>query len=80
MQAEYATGLIYLNDLAATSGGRIFSSEKLADGTQSLLGELSNRYYVTITVPRTNSGSHRVLVRVSRPSLAVFARGSFVEK
>ena len=53
--------------------------EKLADGTKSLLGELANRYYVTITVPRKNIGSRPVRVRVNRPSLAVFARGSFFD-
>ena len=76
-EAEYKWGLVYLNDLAAASGGRIFSSEKLDAGTRSLLGELANRYYVTIPVPRKNIGSRPVRVRVSRPSLAVFARGSF---
>lgn len=79
-EAEHKRGLLYLNDLAAASGGRIFSSEKLGDGTKSLLGELANRYYVTITVPRKNAGSRAVRVRVNRPFLAVFARGSFVEK
>jgi hypothetical protein len=78
-EAEYKTGLIYLNDLAAASGGRIFSSEKLHDATPSLLGELASRYYVTITVPRKNIGSRPVRVRVNRPSLAVFARGSFLD-
>lgn len=78
--AEYKRGLLYLQDLASASGGRLFSSEKLEDGTKSLLGELANRYYVTVTIPRKNSGSHAVRVRVNRPSVAVFARGSFVEK
>jgi VWFA-related protein len=78
-ETEYQKGLTYLDDLAATSGGRIFSSEKLGDGTKSLLGELANRYYVTITVPRKNIGSRPLRVRVNRPSLAVFARGSFFD-
>jgi len=77
---DYKKGWIYLNDLAAASGGRIFSSEKLVDGTRSLLGELANRSYVTVSVPRKNIGSRPVRVRVNRPSLAVFARGSLVEK
>jgi VWFA-related protein len=76
-EAEYRKGLLYLNDLAAATGGRAFSSEKLAEGTKSLLGELANRYYVTLTVPRSNSGSRTIRVRVNRPSLAVFARSSF---
>jgi len=79
-EEEYKKGLFYLNDLAGASGGRLFSSEKLDAGTRSLLGELANRYYVTITVPRKNLGSRPVRVRVNRPNLAVFARGSFVEK
>ena len=78
-EAEYKKGLIYLNDLAAASGGRIFSSEKLADGTRSLLGELANRYYVTITLPRKNTGSRPLHVRISRPSLGVAARGSLFD-
>ncbi|PYT01092.1 MAG: hypothetical protein DMF63_05375 [Acidobacteria bacterium] len=78
-ESEYKTGLAYLNDLTSASGGRMFSSEKLADGTKSLLEELANRYYVTITVPRKNIGSRPVRVRVNRPSLAVFARGSFLD-
>ena len=73
----YKIGLIYLNDLAAASGGRIFSSEKLEAGTKSLLGELANRYYVTVTVPRKDIGSRPVRVRVNRVPLAVIARGSF---
>jgi VWFA-related protein len=79
-ETEYKTGLVYLNDLATATGGRIFSSEKLEAGTKSLLGELVNRYYVTITVPRKHTGSRPVRVRVNRVPLAVFARGSFLEK
>ena len=79
-EAEYKKGLIYLQDLANASGGRVFSSEKLEDGTKSLLSEFANRYYVTVKVPRKNSGSRTLRIRINRPSLAVFARGSFVEK
>jgi VWFA-related protein len=79
-EADYRKGVFYLNDMAVASGGRIFSSEKLDEGTKSLLGELANRYYITVTVPRKNAGSRPVRVRVNRRSLAVFARGSFVEK
>jgi VWFA-related protein len=79
-EVEYKKGLIYLQDLASASGGRVLSSEKLEDGTKSLLSEFANRYYVTVKVPRKNAGSRMIRVRINRPSLAVFARGSFVEK
>jgi VWFA-related protein len=79
-EPEYKKGLIYLQDLANASGGRVFSSEKLEAGTKSLLGEFENRYYITVKVPRKNAGSRTLRVRVNRPSVAVFARGSFVEK
>ena len=79
-ETEYKKGLIYLQDLANASGGRVFSSEKLEAGTKSLLGEFENRYYITVKVPRRNAGSRTLRVRVNRPSVAVFARGSFVEK
>jgi VWFA-related protein len=78
-RAEYTTGLLYLHDLAAASGGRMFSSEKLSDGTKSLLDELANRYYLTISVPRKNIGRRSVRVRVKRPGLAIFTRGSFID-
>ena len=79
-EQEYKKGLIYLQDLANASGGRVFSSEKFEAGTKSLLGEFENRYYITVKVSRRNAGSRTLRVRVNRPSVAVFARGSFVEK
>jgi VWFA-related protein len=79
-EVEYKRGLVYLQDLANASGGRVFSSEKLEAGTKSLSGEFDNRYYITVKVPRKNAGSRTLRVRVNRPSVAVFARGSFVEK
>ena len=79
-EAEYKRGLVYINDLAAASGGRIFSSEKLEAGTKSLVEELSSKYYATIVVPKTGAASRPVRVRVRRSNLAVFARGSFIDR
>lgn len=80
LEDDYMRGLLYLQDLARASGGRNFSNEKLDEGIRSLLTELGNRYYLTITVPRKNSISQPVRVRVHRPSLSVLARGSVVAK
>lgn len=76
---EYKVGLVYLNDLAVQSGGRVFSSEQFETRMRSLMDELSGKYYVTISVPKTGTGSRPLRVRVNRPALTVFARGSFLE-
>lgn len=77
--AEYKIGRSYINDLATASGGRIFFGGRMQDATRSLLDEWANRYYVTIRLPRKTLESRRLRVRVNRPSVAVFARGSFIE-
>lgn len=77
---EYDRGRSYLGDLAAASGGRMFSAGKFEEATKSLVSELANRYYATIAVPRKGPASRRIRLRVNRPSVAVLARGSFVEK
>jgi VWFA-related protein len=79
-EAEYKNGLVYLQDLANASGGRVFRNDKLDIATKSILDELANRYYITVKVPRKNAGSRTIRVRINRPSLRVLARGSFVEK
>jgi hypothetical protein len=78
-KAENNRGSMYLSDLAATSGGRMFSSENIGAGIPSLTTELASRYYATITVPRNGLSSRQIRVRVNHPSLAVFARSSFIE-
>jgi VWFA-related protein len=77
---EYALGLVYINDLAVASGGRIFSSQKLEAGTKSLVDELTSNYSIVIAPQRKHLGNSRpVRVRVNRRDLAVFARASFVD-
>ena len=78
---EYKIGLAYLNDLAVQSGGRVLSSEKIDDAAiRLLIDELSSKYYATVSVPKTGTGSRQLKVRINRPGLTVFARGSFIEQ
>ena len=76
---QSAKGLEYLQDLAAASGGKVFSNEEFSDGIKSMVASLANRYVIKVKVPTDRRGSHPIRVRVNRPTLGVFARGSFVD-
>ena len=78
--ADYKKGLEYLDDLSVASGGRMFKSDQFENATKSFVSELSSRYYATIRVQKNGTGSREIRVRVSRPELTVYARGSFIDQ
>lgn len=71
----------FLNDLTSLTGGETFAIERgsdLAPVFQRVLDEFRYRYLVTYT-PRgvTNSGWHRLLVRVKRPGATIRTRPGY---
>jgi hypothetical protein len=81
---EYTAGRYYLNDLAMLSGGRAIDGQSILNGTakvsMSIADELRRQYYLTFSpVGSAYVGQRKHLkVRVSRPNLAVSARGSYI--
>lgn len=72
---EYDKGLLYLNDLADLSGGRVVRSEKLGSLPASFKDEFSLQYYISFSfqdssVDRRSS----VRIRVNKPGLTVQTR------
>ena len=84
IRQDYETGLNYLNDLMSLSGGHLMRDAS-TPGTNVMLAsevpaEIRSQYVITFNPPSSGQASqrHQVKVRVSRPNLAVIARGSFI--
>ena len=84
MKEEYAIGRAFMQDLAALSGGRTFAVKNLADlgkrDFEEALKFIKPHYRLSINSPETAGKFQRrqIKVRVLRPGLTVFARGSFI--
>ena len=81
---EYEIGRAYLQDIAALSGGRTIVVKKLTDvdkqDFEAALKIITPQYYLSINSMETAGTFQRrqIKVRVLRPNLKVFARGSYV--
>jgi VWFA-related protein len=81
---EYAVGRKYLEDLAASTGGRVFSAEASPDGLKTafegIAEELHNQYNIGYYPQNEGVAGQRkqVRVRVNRPNLVVQARDSYI--
>jgi VWFA-related protein len=79
--AEYETGRRYLQDLAATSGGRMFEASNNLDAAFTGIAEELRRQYSVGYYPETagQKGERRqIRVRVMRPGLVVRAKNSYI--
>jgi VWFA-related protein len=82
---DYEVGGLYLDDIVNVSGGRAVRASKVEDKRVEqppldLRREIAAKYFVTFTPTiksRVNQRMH-LKVRVGRPELAVFARGSYI--
>jgi hypothetical protein len=77
---EVELGKMYLNDLAALSGGRPALASTDSTAPFNLGQELSSRFLVTFSLPgkyRLNQRL-RIKVKVARPNLVVLSRGTYV--
>jgi hypothetical protein len=85
-RADYELGKFYLNDLVALSGGRAFSVDDFKGNEEklfeSLVEELSSRYYASFAAAETskNFERRRIIVRVNRQGHRIRARGSYLIK
>jgi hypothetical protein len=84
VKAEYAVGRTYLDDLASLSGGRILLPGRVTSiGTNlldSVLAELRGRLRVTFKRSASEKPRSMMKVRILRPGLNVFAKGSLVSQ
>lgn len=83
-KAAYAIGKAFVQDIAALSGGRTFAVKNLTDTKkedfEDALKFINPHYYLSINSTETVRGLQRkqIKVRVMRPNLTVYARGSYV--
>jgi Ca-activated chloride channel homolog len=81
---EYALGKKYLQELAAGTGGRVFSAEAGGSGLirtfESIAEELRRQYSIGYYPSEVGQTGQRkqIRVRVNRPNLVVRARDSYV--
>lgn len=78
IKLQYEIGKSYLNDLIYLSGGRVSLFENKTD--PQFAEELRFKYYLKFTPPETDKVGARkkIKVRVNRPDLVVFAKGSYI--
>ncbi len=81
---EYDLGRMYLQDIAALSGGRAFGVKNLEEiktpEVEEILTFLQPQYYISINPAETGKIFQRkqIKVRINRPNLIVQARGSYI--
>ena len=81
---EYALGKKYLEDLAASTGGRVFRPESTPGGLTSafegIAEELRRQYNIGYypEEPGKKGEQKQVRVRVNRPNLVIRARDSYI--
>lgn len=83
--AEYEVGRIFLNDIAALSGGRPRQVKDIKDITAANIDDLSlemrTQYQISFHPANFAVGQRKkIVVRVNRPNLFVQARGSVLPK
>ena len=82
--AEYTRGRVYLNELAAATGGRVFRPESTSGGLTAAfegIAEELRRQYSIGYYPKTEgtTGERRqIRVRVERPKLVIRSRDSYI--
>ena len=83
-QDEYDLGLEYIRDIAKLSGGRAFQLKDMAatkaDELQTLLALMKPLYFVTFKPANADYSNKRnqLKIRINRPNLTVYARGSYI--
>jgi Ca-activated chloride channel family protein len=80
-RSEYETGRHYLEDLAGTSGGRMFEANNNLNAAFTGIAEELRRQYSVGYYPETagQKGERRqIRVRVMRPNLVVRAKNSYI--
>ena len=81
---EYALGRKYLDDLAASTGGRVFRPEAIPGGLtkafEGIAEELRRQYNIGYYPPESGKAGEvkQIRVRVNRPNLVVRARDSYI--
>lgn len=81
---EYAVGKKYLEDLAASTGGRVFRPEAtpggLTNAFEGIAEELRRQYNIGYYPQETSKAGERkqIRVRVNRPNLVIRARDSYI--
>lgn len=81
---EYAVGKKYLEDLAASTGGRVFRPESTPGGLtaafEGIAEELRRQYNIGYYPQETGKAGERkqIRVRVDRPNLVIRARDSYI--
>lgn len=81
---EYAVGKKYLEDLAASTGGRVFRPESTPGGLtrafEGIAEELRRQYSIGYYPQETGKLGERkqIRVRVNRPNLVIRARDSYI--
>ncbi len=81
---EYAVGKQYLEDLADTTGGRVFNAENTPGGLtrtfESIAEELRRQYSIGYIPTEIGQPGQRkmIKVRVDRPKLIIRARDSYI--
>jgi VWFA-related protein len=81
--ADYALGKKYLEDLAESTGGRVFRPEATPGGLtrafEGIAEELRRQYNIGYYPPKEGKAGerHQIKVRVNRPNLVVRARDSY---
>lgn len=84
LSADYARGRVYLNELAAATGGRVFRPESTPGGLTAAfegIAEELRRQYSIGYYPKEEGGAgqrRQIKVRVNRPKLVIRARDSYI--
>ena len=80
----YARGRTYLNELATTTGGKVFRADSTSGGLtnafESIADELRRQYSIGYYPPEGGAAGERrqIRVRVDRPKLIIRARDSYI--
>ena len=81
---DYAVGKKYIEDLAAATGGRVFTPDSTVGGLtrafEGIAEELRRQYSIGYYPQETGQTGQRkqIKVRVNRPNLIVRARDSYI--